>query len=432
MAATQQYLDQVSSDLALGARPQKDKPASITDKLGVVGMVADKLNPVNQVQTLAGAKVGNLIAPVQDVAANTVASGLGLERPNKTAIGEGAFAYDAANKSLFPDGTIPNAIKSGIQNTLGWKPATTPAPTLGATPSVASAVDGKYTNDATRQAETARFLANDAANALNPNKVNAVQDPSTPQKTAPVAAENVAVNTKSNPDPNGFGAKRLDYGVTAGQNVYDPASRNAVADSERFMNQTDGSIGAGIVSRGLANRAKTFADMSNANDASKATVQNSNTNSFTAESQAAERLKESARQDNANQVDVNAKQQDINGKQISNEAAGRINKLQSDYLAEASKPVGQRDNAKLSALNDQMTALTGKTTDKFTPVMGKDDLGNSTYLGAFDNRTGSYVPQSQQTQMGNVGKAPQAAVDMLKKDPSLADAFKTKYGYLPS
>lgn len=131
--------------------------------------------------------------------------------------------------------------------------------------------------------------------------------------------------------------------------------------------------------------------MSNANDASKSNVQNSNTNSYTAESQAQERLKESARQDSANQVDVS-------GKQISNDAAGRINNLQASYMTE-------KDPVKRQTIADQLTALTGKTTDKFTPVMGKDELGNATYLGAFDNRTGNYVAQGAKTQLANVGNA---------------------------
>lgn len=386
------------------ALAQEDKKKiGVLDKLNLVGTIANKLNPVNRVQTLAGGKVGNLIAPIQDVAANAIASGVGMERQNKTAIGDGAFQYDAAaNKPLLPAGTVQNSVKGALQNTLGWKPSTDAAqPALGAkpvTPAIASGTDGKFTNDATRQAETAKFLAADAQKSIgaipatiDPNKVNAVQDPSTPQKTAPVSAENVAVNTPSTDNTqNAYGAYAKDL---AGQSqaLLSGASRTGVAEDGTQLDKGAMAIGAGLVARGLTNRAKTYADLSAQEAGTGISQQNANTSDFGARSQAAERLKESARQDSANQVDVS-------GKKISNEASARINNLQASYMTE-------KDPVKRQSIADQLTALTGKTTDKFTPVMGKDTDGNSTYLGAFDNRSGSYVPQVAQTQLANVGNA---------------------------
>lgn len=393
----------------LGARKPKVEGATFADKLGAVKAVADKINPINNVTTMVGGKVGRLVAAPQDAVANVAASAMGLERPNKNEISDGAAMYDTqANKSLLPAGTVGGSVKGAIQDALGWKakaPEVAPV-ALGARPqALAPQVDAK------------------------PGMKEPIQDPTAKQYTAPVSPENVAINTPSDSTEAGeaipkqqptkmpaFGA-RTTSNIASGQTPYQEASMAAVKKSEELMNLTDGGVGAGLVARGLANRAKTFADMSNSNDAAQATVQNSNTSAAQTDSQINERLAESARQDSANRVDVA-------GKEIANESTARINNLQKAYMEEPSQ-------AKREAIAAQLTALTGKTTDKFTPVMGKDELGNSTYLGAFDNRTGSYVPQSSQAQLANVGKAPAGAIEMLKKDPSLADAFKAKYGYLP-
>lgn len=382
----------------LGAR-HKVEGASFADKLGVVKVVADKISPVNNLNTMVGGKVGNLVASMQDGVANAAAATIGMERPNKNEISDGANQYDIqANKPLLPAGTIANSTKNLMQDTFGWRPKAQQVAqaTLGARPQV----DAK------------------------PGMKEPIQDPTAKQYTAPVSAENVALNTPTDaPTVDTISQQQTTLGarpsirVESGDNPYSAASIGATKKSEELMNLTDGGVGAGLVARGLANRAKTFADMSNTNDAAQSTVQNSNTNADQADSQATERLAESARQDSANQVDVA-------GKQIANESTARINNLQKAYMEETSP-------SKREAIAAQLTALTGKTTDKFTPVMGRDNADNPTYLGAFDNRTGNYVPQSLQTKMASVDKSHAAAIDMLKKDPSLADAFKERFGYLP-
>lgn len=274
--------------------------------------------------------------------------------------------------------TIPS-VNSAEQPALGAKPVT---PGI----SQASTTNPPIAADAQKA-----IGARPATDVIDPNKVNAVQDPSTPQKTAPVSAENVAVNTPTTDNTkNAYGvyANKL---AAQSQDILAKENTSGISEDGTSISKGAMAVGAGLVSRGLMNRAKTYADMSAQESGTGISQQNSNVNEFGARSQAAERLKESARQDSANQVDVS-------GKQISNEASARINNLQSSYMTE-------KDPAKRQAIAEQLTALTGKTTDKFTPVIGKDELGNSTYLGAFDNRTGNYVPQVGQTQLSNVGNA---------------------------
>lgn len=167
-------------------------------------------------------------------------------------------------------------------------------------------------------------------------------------------------------------------------------------------------VGAGIVARGLLNRSKAFADMSN----QQQTTENAG---FGIRSLAEDRNR-SAIRDDAKALT------DIEGKQMEQAQVRRVNDLQEQFLKET-------DPAKKRQISEQLTALTGKTTDKFQPVIGKDDLGNSVFLGAFDNRTGDY--REQGPSMSQQQQAPQAAIDMLRKDPSLASAFQQKYGYLP-
>ena len=60
------------------------------------------------------------------------------------------------------------------------------------------------------------------------------------------------------------------------------------------------------------------------------------------------------------------------------EQAERVNQLHKDYLAAT-------DPAQKDALADQIYTLLGK--DKFTPLMGRDDMGQPVYMGGFNTRT---------------------------------------------
>lgn len=207
-------------------------------------------------------------------------------------------------------------------------------------------------------------------------------------------------------------------GITQGNNRYDPLAAFAADKSQSLLTAPaasymaeDGTsvgeganaVGAGIVSRGLANRAKSFADMSNANDAAASAVQNSNTNASEAASQAAAREAATALAQQ-NQTNDNAKTKSIvAGNNLDNAQKQQIANLQSQYL---DPNVDEKTKAGIAS---QLSFLSGKTaqTNNFEPVMSKDELGNPVYAGAFNKQTGQLTPQIAQgaprsTSMGSV------------------------------
>lgn len=58
----------------------------------------------------------------------------------------------------------------------------------------------------------------------------------------------------------------------------------------------------------------------------------------------------------------------------------RINDLQAQYTSE-------KDPDKRAQLGDQLLTLLGKG-ERYTPLMGRDDMNNPVYMGAFDTRRG--------------------------------------------
>jgi hypothetical protein len=273
-----------------------------------------------------------------------------------------------------------------------------------------------------------------------PNTAIATQAPvdvtSAPQ-SKPVAAENVAVNTVSSsgsafvadgtgngmpsnevvrgkleqqfqkqPDPNAMppgtgviktngrtvpvgGARRqgsLAAPVASAQSPFGARATELLAEEKRLMDDPKGSIGNGIVARGAANRAKILQDLDAQSRGLDIQQQNADTGAFGARSQAADRLRSGAREDMTAEVDVK-------GKKMEQAQIERVNKLQEDFLKET-------DPAKKATIQAQLTALTGKTADKYQPITGKDDLGNTIYLGAFDQRTGTFTGQGELAEAG--------------------------------
>jgi hypothetical protein len=159
-----------------------------------------------------------------------------------------------------------------------------------------------------------------------------------------------------------------------------------LAEEKRLMADPKGSVGNGIVARGAANRAKIMQDLDAQSRGLDIQQQNADTSQFGARSQAADRLRSGAREDMTAEVDVK-------GKRMEQAQVERVNKLQEDFLKET-------DPAKKSAIQAQLTALTGKSADKYQPITGKDDLGNTIYLGAFDQRTGTFTGQGELANAG--------------------------------
>lgn len=209
------------------------------------------------------------------------------------------------------------------------------------------------------------------------------------------------------PAGNGFGAYASDLAKQS-QDIMNSDVQSFTSEDGTSVSQGASAVGAGIVSRGLLNRSKAFADMSN----QQQTTENTG---FGIRSLAEDRNRSNTREDAKALTD-------IQGKEMEQSQIRRVNDLQQQFLTET-------DPAKKRQISEQLTALTGKTTDKFQPVIGKDDLGNSVFLGAFDTRSGDY--REQGPSMSQQQHAPQGAIDMLRKDPSLAPAFQQKYGYLP-
>lgn len=85
-------------------------------------------------------------------------------------------------------------------------------------------------------------------------------------------------------------------------------------------------------------------------------------------------------------------------------------------------------------------ALTGKAPDfkdRYTVVPGGDYIDPENPMQkmrakpqVLDNATGKMLPAEDQQQ--GKSQAPAAAIEFLKKNPNQAEAFKAKYGYLPS
>lgn len=170
---------------------------------------------------------------------------------------------------------------------------------------------------------------------------------------------------------NAYGAYASDIAKQS-QDMMNGDVQSFKAEDGTAVSKGAAAVGAGIVARGLLNRSKAFADMSN----QQQTTENAG---FGIRSLAEDRNR-SAIRDDAKALT------DIEGKQMEQAQVRRVNELQEQFLKET-------DPAKKRQISEHLTALTGKTVDKFQPVIGKDDLGNSVFLGAFDTRSGDYREQ---------------------------------------
>lgn len=78
------------------------------------------------------------------------------------------------------------------------------------------------------------------------------------------------------------------------------------------------------------------------------------------------------------------------------------------------------DDPKKAGLVGKYNLLTGADSkDKYTPLMGKDEIGNPVYIGAFDNRTGNMKGAS-----GQGGVSREAAADAVKRGADKAEVNK--------
>lgn len=276
---------------------------------------------------------------------------------------------------------------------------------IASTPQIA-----QVATETAKQNATVQALAADpnAAIGARQKTTGAVQDPSSPQNTAPVAAENVAVNT---PSETNVGARpQAVNGVKAGDNTYNTYAHNLSEQSVNLLKKPAGSfaaedgtlvseganaVGAGIVSRGLANRAKSFADMANAKDAAEVAAQNANVGA-----DASRVLNDSRIADT--KLGARRADSEIAARNIETNQKRQLADLQNKYLDP------KTDEATRASIAAQLAALNGKESkDKYMPLMSKDELGNPIYLGAFDTNSLAQpgIPSSvQQTKISSAGK----------------------------
>ncbi len=111
-------------------------------------------------------------------------------------------------------------------------------------------------------------------------------------------------------------------------------------------------------------------------------------------------------------------------KQIALDNARTVRGLQDQY-GKSTDPAEQKQ------IRERIQLLTGKDNDNYLPVPLKDDLGNVTGYQIFDRKAGVWVTPGAGTQtldpLGLRNGVPQAAIEALKRDPSLAPQFQQKY-----
>jgi len=192
------------------------------------------------------------------------------------------------------------------------------------------------------------------------------------QSTGTSMAPQVAANSEA---MDGYGAQAKAL-VGESQRLLNSEVGSSVTTEGQSLTAGENSVGRALVARGIANRAKTLSDMGNQEQATRNSVLNT-------ESQVADRFRTADREDAESAVTVQAKESEL-------ALNARLATLQDEYLKET-------DPAKKEAAAAAIAAITGKAqVDKFQPIMGKDDVGNPVYLGAFNSRTGEATNQPGQ------------------------------------
>ena len=189
------------------------------------------------------------------------------------------------------------------------------------------------------------------------------------------------------------------------------AADKAIREHSRLLSDPNGGIGAGIVARGMLNKAKALEDI----DAAQS-------HADTASQHAGIAAREGQSRDTERQVRQNEIQRRAGQEQ-------KVNDLRDQHAAldEKTDPDG-KERAKLKS---KLEMLTGVDKDKYAPLYESDTMGQKIFAGAFDTRSGQSLDISGRPRQQAQATAPQAAIDYLMKNPGQAAAFKQKYGYLP-
>ena len=246
--------------------------------------------------------------------------------------------------------------------TVAQQPTTQPGP-VASTPVTPATPNQQVASTDNIPPGGGRIINNDTGNVVNLGALS-TSDPRLATQTA---------------QGNEFGAYARDL-LKQAQDLGD-GSRPAMTKDGRILSNT--AVGTGLVRAGLIKQAKALSDASNSIDALGIQRGNANVNAANVDSVINDRASDNRRRNAESAVNVDtARMQQTQAQNIAD--------LQDRYLKE-------QDPAVRDQLAAQIAVLTGKTTEKFQPIMGKDDMGNPVYLGAFNARTG------EATNMAGVG-----------------------------
>lgn len=345
-----------------------------------IGATARKLEDTRKgALTVANNLPGAIAAPIATAASNFGAA----VRTGYT--GQPQTGTEYVGKPLFED-AVPSAVAAPVQATKPPAPSATVVPKPVAAPASVAAVPapdvtppaqpkpgnnygiGKYLATSNR-ADGKKNVFSGEGNL--PNNPNAVSPENFAAATARAAQDKAGLVSLAigNIDGTAEGLDRA-YRLAAG----DPEATAAVEAAIGQRKLKSAALGG-------SKNATSILNQQNEND-TRIGVANIGAKADAAKLGVLQKQFES--NDAVNQVDVKTKQAKL--KDLEQATALR------DQI------LGMKDDdPQKAALVSKYNLLTGADSkDKFTPLMGKDDAGNSVYLGAFDNRTGKMMSAAGQ------------------------------------
>lgn len=152
------------------------------------------------------------------------------------------------------------------------------------------------------------------------------------------------------------------------------AAEQSISEHNRLMATPDGGIGAGLVARGVLNKARAFGDIA-------ATQSNADT--------ARQHADVSAQEAVSRDTERQAQQKEIQRKAGQDQ---KVNDLRDQYVAHDDKT--DPDGKQRQSLKNKLEILSGKDGDQYQVIMGRDELGNPQVAGILDKKSGRMTDPS--------------------------------------